>query len=249
MAERSLVASEAGVLRAKQALVRRSLNQRALSAELEFAYSTVNNFFNRRPIYRTKFEEICTFLGLDWRDLVPSYTDEGQETTQTPIDKVWQQLQTLGSPTQQMGLVLVKEETLGWGWESQSRYEKSVSLGNYIRVEINLDTPGYLLLLQKDTAGQVWCFCPSCFAPQPHINTGKTSLPQEGSPLTSFPIEGIPGKEVLLAVITEDMPNLNWLPQGKDDPLELTDIFLLQLLKLINNTRNCRVLYTEYEIK
>lgn len=249
MAERSLVASEAGVLRAKQALQRRSLNQRALSTELEFAYSTINNFFNRKPIYRTKFEEICTFLGLDWRDIVPSYAPEEQETPQTPIVQLWQQLQTLGSSTEQMGLVLVKAETLRWGWESQSLYEKSVRLGSYIRVEINFDPPGYLLLIQKDTAGQVWCFCPSCFAPQSHIITGKTSLPQEGSPITSFPIEGTPGKEVILAVITAEIPNLNWLPQGNDDPLELTDKHILQLLDFINTNENCKVMYTEYEIK
>jgi hypothetical protein len=29
-----------------------------------------------------------------------------------------------------MGLVLVKEETLGWNWRTPSRYEKSVSVGS-----------------------------------------------------------------------------------------------------------------------
>ncbi|MEA5503663.1 DUF4384 domain-containing protein [Halotia wernerae UHCC 0503] len=245
MAERSLVASVAGVKRARQALERRSLNQKVLSEQLEFAYSTVNNFFNRKPIYRTKFEEICMFLGLDWQDLVTSYSDEEQ---QTPIDQLWQQLQVLGSLTEQMGLVLVKEETLGWGWEPNSRYEKSVSIGSYIQFEINFDTPGYLLLIQKDTFGQVWCFCPSCFAPQPQLNTGKTCLPQQGSPITSFPIEGIPGKEVVLAIITEQMPALNWLPTGDAEPLKLTENHLNELIDFVNINEKCRVMYIEYEV-
>jgi len=249
MAGRSLVASEAGIKRAKQALERRSLTQRALSEEVHLAWSTVNNFFNGRPIYRTNFGEICRYLDIDWRDIVASSSEvESEEILPFTLEELWLQLQTLGSPTKQMGLVLVKEETLGWGWETNSRYEKSVPVGSRIRFEIAVETQGYLLLLQKNTSGQFWCFCPSCFAPQPQLDPGKTILPQEGSPITSFPIEGAPGTEEILAVITPEEPNLSWLPQGSDDPLELTGSHLTQLLEFVNEKENYKILYTEYKV-
>ncbi len=116
---------------------------------------------------------------------------------------------------------------MGWRWQPASRYEKSVSVGSHIRFEVNFNTPGYLLLIQKDTSGGLWCFCPSCFAPQIQLKTGKTSLPQEGSPITSFPIEGEPGKEEILAVITQDALAFDWLPSESDEPLQLDENHLL----------------------
>ncbi len=236
MAGRSLVASVAGIKRAKQALARRRLTQKALSQEIGLAWATVNNFFNGKPIYRTNFEEICKFLDIDWQDIVAS------------LEGLWLQLKSLGSPTQQMGLVLVTEATLDWGWQADSRYEKSVHIGNFVRFEIALDTQGYLLLLQKGTSGKFWCFCPSCFAPQPQLDIGKTILPQEGSNMSSLEIEGDPGTEQILAVITQKEPNLSWLPQGSDNPLELTENHLTELLEFVNELEDCKIMYTEYKV-
>ncbi|WP_347566453.1 DUF4384 domain-containing protein [Scytonema sp. UIC 10036] len=147
-----------------------------------------------------------------------------------------------------MGIVVVKEKTLSWGTKQPSRYEKSVNLGTHIQFEVNFETPGYLLLIQRDTSGQIWCFCPSCFAPQSKLETGKTSLPQEGSPMTAFPMEGTPGKEQVLAVLTQKEPNLQWLPQGNEDALELVEYHLTQLIEFVKQTENSQVLYTEYTV-
>jgi DNA-binding Xre family transcriptional regulator len=233
---RSIAASATGIQQARQALTRQKFTQKSLALELGMAVSTIHNFFHRTPIYRTNFEEICTFLGLNWQDIA------------TSIDQLWEQLQTLGTVTEKMGLVLVEEQTLGWGWPTSSIYEKSVRIGSYIRVEVNFENSGYLLLLQRDTSGNIWCFCPSCFAPQPHLNTGKTCLPQEGSEITCFPIEGTPGQEEILAVITQIMPSLDWLPQASDEPLQLKEIHLRELLDYMNQHGQYEVLYTEYMI-
>jgi DNA-binding Xre family transcriptional regulator len=248
MSKRSLVASGAGIKLAKQALERKSLTQKALKAEVILSWSTVNNFFNQKPIDRINFEEICTFLDLDWHDIVAPFAEKEEVVQQTPLEKIWQQLTALGSPTEQMGLVLVKEETLGWGKKIGSYYEKSVRLGNYIQFEINLQIPGYLLLIQKDTCGQIWCFCPSPFAPQPQLENGKTSLPQMGSPMTAFPVEGKPGKEQILAIISPNIPNLQWLLQESDEVLELTESHLMELINHVNTNEGNQILYTEYQI-
>ncbi|WP_413176323.1 DUF4384 domain-containing protein [Anabaena azotica] len=233
---RSIAASPTGIQQAKQALRLRNFTQKSLALETGLSITTVHNFFHSIPIYRTNFEEICTFLGLDWQDIA------------TSIDQLWKQLQTLGNVTEKMGLVLVEEQTLGWGWPTSSSYEKFVRIGSYIRVEVNFDNSGYLLLLQRDTSGNIWCFCPSCFAPQPHLNTGKTCLPQEGSEITCFPIEGTPGQEEILAVITPNMPSLNWLLQASDEPLQLKESHLRELLDYMNVYKKYEVLYTEYTV-
>ncbi|MBD2492194.1 DUF4384 domain-containing protein [Aulosira sp. FACHB-615] len=253
MPRRTLVASPKGIEKAKYALVRKNWTQQALADDIQVAsWATISKFFNGIPISYTIFTEICTMLELDWQDIALSSnlgSLESKDQKINPLAQLWEKLQSLGSPTEKMGLVLVKEETLGWGWEPNSRYEKSVSIGSFIRFEIDFDTPGYLLVIQKDTSEQVWCFCPSCFATQSHLNTGKTTLPQPGSPITSFPIEGTPGKEVVLAILTEVMPTLNWWTAENTNPLKLTENHLDQLIDFINENKNCRVLYTEYEIK
>lgn len=247
---RSLIASTEGIKRAKLALKRRNLTQKALAYELAIAsWATINKFFNGKPIDRSLFLEICETLDLNWQDIaVTSNEEEEEQLNLTPLQQLWQQLQALGSHTEEMGLVLVKEETLAWRWKPGSNYEKSVSVGSHIRFEVNLDTSGYLLLIQKDTSGEVWCFCPSCFAPRSQLKTGKTSLPQEGSPITSFPIEGEPGKEEILAVITQNALAFDWLPEENDEPLQLDESHFVELIQYINNSTNCQIFYTDYMI-
>ncbi len=242
---RTLVASPEGVSIARKALKVRNLTQTDLAIQVKLAYSTVSNFFNENPIYRVNFQEICVFLGLNWQEIVAP-SEEIKKLT--PLEELWQKLQALGSYTDQMGLVLAQEETLSWVKKIPSRYEKAVKTGSYIRFEVNLEIPGYLLLLQKDTLGKLWCFCPSCFAPQPKLEKGKTILPQEGSETNSLCIEGTPGIEVILAVVTQDMPKLQWLSQANDEPLELTENFIMELLNYINLSGDNQILYTEYEI-
>ncbi len=255
MTKRTLVASPRGIEKAKYALIRKNWTQQTLADDVHVAsWATISKFFNGVPISYHIFREICTMLELDWQDIAISSnlditTANSENKPLTPLTAIWQQLQSLGSPTEKMGLVLVKEETLAWSWQTNSIYEKSVSIGSHIRFEINLESSGYLLLIQKDTSGKVWCFCPSCFAPQTRLNDGKTILPQEDSAMKSFQIEGIPGKEMILAVITQEIPNLNWLPQTNDEPLELIEYHLSQLFNWISNNKNCSVMYTEYEVR
>lgn len=80
------------------------------------------------------------------------------------------------------------------------------------------------------------CLCPSLFAPSTRITSGKTCLPQEGAKYNSFKVTGKPGREHLLAIITEKPFEFDWLPQDQRIParqLNQTDIELL-LTKLKN---------------
>jgi len=70
MAGRSLRLSATGQQQARQALLLRSLTQKAIATELAIAsWSTVNKFFNGKPVDRFIFQEICDALELDWAEV------------------------------------------------------------------------------------------------------------------------------------------------------------------------------------
>ena len=71
MARRSLQASPQGIEKAKKALERNNLTQKALVNERGIAsWSTVNKFFTGKPVDRSIFIEICQELNLNWDEIV-----------------------------------------------------------------------------------------------------------------------------------------------------------------------------------
>lgn len=80
MAGRSLTASIPGIKVAKLKLERRSLTQTAFAEEIRISWSTVNKFFNGKPVDRRIFIEICEALDLEWEDIVtsPDGEEEGE---------------------------------------------------------------------------------------------------------------------------------------------------------------------------
>ncbi|MEM8809970.1 MAG: hypothetical protein AAGF01_28465 [Cyanobacteria bacterium P01_G01_bin.38] len=85
MAGRSLTLSKTGQQLARQALVRNSLTQKALAAERHIAsWSTINRFFNGKPVDRIIFQEICTVLNLDWSQVVEESDIQPQATIDLP---------------------------------------------------------------------------------------------------------------------------------------------------------------------
>ena len=79
-AGRSLRASQEGIQRAKRALKRENLTQKALSSEMAIAsWSTISKFFNSKPVDRLIFQEICKMLDLDWSDIALRELSEGDE--------------------------------------------------------------------------------------------------------------------------------------------------------------------------
>ena len=76
MAGRSLQASTQGIKRAKLALERNNLTQKALANERAIAsWSTINKFFTGKPVDRSIFIEICGILSLDWEKIVSPFSE------------------------------------------------------------------------------------------------------------------------------------------------------------------------------
>ena len=83
---RSLVATEIGVKRAKEALIDLGMNQTILVKSLELSRATVSKFFGREPIAHENFTKICKKLKLEWRDITGKVEEEpmkGVELTET----------------------------------------------------------------------------------------------------------------------------------------------------------------------
>lgn len=128
-------------------------------------------------------------------------------------DQLWQQLWETATPTDKVKPVLLKSPLPLEMGEAEMTEEDSFSfrLNSRIRFEVNLDRVGYLLLLEKGTSGKMWCLCPSGFAPELKHLGGRVSLPQASSRHKYFKLTGSPGQEEIVAVITKDVPRLDWL--------------------------------------
>lgn len=80
MPGRSLVACSEGIDKARKALQRYNLTQTAIAKELAIAsWSTVNKFFNGKPVERAIFMEICFQLNLDWQEIAGTLDDVDAE--------------------------------------------------------------------------------------------------------------------------------------------------------------------------
>jgi NACHT domain len=92
MPGRSVTLSDAGIQRAKQALIRKGLSQKALCSDTGYAWATINGFFNGKPIDRFIFQDLCCRLDLDWQTLLDIPPE--QSPAATPLLKQLQQQAT-----------------------------------------------------------------------------------------------------------------------------------------------------------
>jgi hypothetical protein len=97
----------------------------------------------------------------------------------------------------------------------QDNVQHGHRLDSRVCLAIESDRAGHLLLLDEGASGKIYCLCPSVFAPQTRLAAGRTYLPQQGSRYDAFVVSGQPGREHLLAILTDEPLGLDWMP---DDP-------------------------------
>jgi hypothetical protein len=76
------------------------------------------------------------------------------------------------------------------------------------------DSHSHLLLLDKGPEEILYCLCPSAFAPDTRLRSGRNDLPQMESRYPSFQVTGKPGREQLLAIISDEPLGLDWMPRN-----------------------------------
>ncbi|MEZ0273844.1 MAG: TIR domain-containing protein [Roseimicrobium sp.] len=109
-------------------------------------------------------------------------------------------------------------------------------LGDEICVQLELERPGHLTLIDFGTSGRVYCLCPSQFAPRTSIGAGIRLLPQENLDMEAFPLTGDTGVEKLLAIVSDQPLVPEWLEKAPDNPARiLTEADLQSLLTRLDN--------------
>lgn len=123
----------------------------------------------------------------------------------------------------------------------QSSVQHGFRLGDRICLIIENDRPGHLLLLDEGPEGTLYCLCPSHFAPSTRYPKGRTYVPQDRSHYDAFVLTGKTGREKLLAIISDEPLNLDWMPADLKIParvLNASDIKqLLGILRELPGTR------------
>lgn len=162
-------------------------------------------------------------------------------------DQLWRELWRQAQPTNKMRPIKWSAiQTLDM---VQTDVEViSFPLNSQIQFAITLDSAGYLLLLEKGTSGTIYCLCPSKYAPESR-NSGETViLPPVSSRPPYFKLTGLPGWEEMLAIVTQDVPRLEWLPQPDKSPLQLQEGHLTGLLDYVKDDRDCQLLRIAYQV-
>jgi len=90
MTGRSLCCSPDGIKKAKRALIRCSLTQKALADELEVTRQPIGKFFTGKPVDRNLFVQICDRLDLEWEEVLAE--PEVNQDNSIDIDAVVQEV-------------------------------------------------------------------------------------------------------------------------------------------------------------
>lgn len=162
------------------------------------------------------------------------------------FDYCWQQLSSRATPTQKMGPVLA-ENPATLGVRRKKSYLKEVPKDSDILFKVDLDSPGHLLLLEREPNGVVCCLCPSEYAPKMNLSAGEAVFPQPGAPDPTFGSDEV-GLEQWLAVISSNELPFDWLAQSKIEALELNNEHLLGLWNYLQESKDCQLLYTQYVV-
>jgi serine/threonine protein kinase len=159
-------------------------------------------------------------------------------TSDGPTRNAFERLWEMAKPTEQIApLSFDRVQKRGLG-NAQHQKQYVYHLGSRICLLIDLKTKGHLTLLDEGADGIIYCLCPSQFALNTKIKTKQHYLPHENSRFEFFHLDGKPGKERLVAIVTKEPLRLNWLPNDPETPartLSETDMeTLLNNLKDLN---------------
>lgn len=154
------------------------------------------------------------------------------------LEGLWQQLVDRATKTDQMKPEIANN--LGM-WNPAPK----VPRGTPFYFVVNLPTSGYLILLEKNPEGQIWCLSPSCLAPPLRLEAGQVKLPLVYQ--DTFTADSV-GREQMVAIIAQAKLTLGWLPESDDEPLEMRKEHLTELLEYLESSSEVQVLFAEYRV-
>ncbi|NEQ38718.1 MAG: DUF4384 domain-containing protein [Okeania sp. SIO3I5] len=129
-------------------------------------------------------------------------------------------------------------------WSSPKPDYLSFSIGTKINYHVKLSNDGYLIVAEKFASGEIYCIAPSVLSPS-FPAWGTLILPKDKD--DPFVVEPPIGDEEIIAVFSKKEPQLDWLSQLEDEPLELEKKHLESLLNYVNKN-NCHLMRYKYSI-
>ncbi|WP_353735013.1 DUF4384 domain-containing protein [Okeania sp. SIO2C2] len=117
-------------------------------------------------------------------------------------------------------------------WNNPQADCPSFSIGSKINYHLKLSDNGYLIVAEKFASGEIFCLAPSFLSPAFPVSWGLLILPQDKD--DPFVVEPPIGYEEIIAVFSQEKPQLDWLPKPEDEPLELQTEHLASLLNHVN---------------
>ncbi|NEO56767.1 MAG: DUF4384 domain-containing protein [Okeania sp. SIO3B5] len=121
----------------------------------------------------------------------------------------------------------------------------SFSVGSKINYKFRLNNSGYLIVTEKFASGEIYCIAPSFLSPTFPVSWGTLILPKDKD--DPFVVQPPIGCEEIIAVFSQEKPQLDWLPKPEDEPLELQTEHLASLLNHVNKN-NCKLMRYKYLI-
>ncbi len=112
----------------------------------------------------------------------------------------------------------------------QKNAQRTHKIGSRLALVIYAERDGSLLLIDEGHDGIIYCLSPSWFAPDTQIDKGVNYLPQPNALYDAFEVSGAAGREHLLAIITDERLELDWMPPDPRSParvLNTQDVALL----------------------
>ena len=168
--------------------------------------------FCSKPVHQGSSEK--SFI----RPRCPSAGVEGLWAMAKFTDRIWPLVVERRSSTPQS----IAYEVRACG-SSQPEVRHKIRLGSSVFWAIEWEFPAHLLLLNHDSEGKMYCLCPSWFAPSTRLRPGVTLFPPEEANCEPFVLTGIPGRESVLAVITDEPLALRWMPPDPSVPARVLD--------------------------
>jgi hypothetical protein len=207
-----------------------------MGMDLDLSTRTIGNFVNGGGVKQSTALKILNYLELEREDIIPdSEWHKGTADESTSIDELWDDLCQLAkyAPTR-LGLVLAEGVTCGFGDRGQAKFLTEIVAKSRVWIDLDVQQPGYLILLNLDAAGDITCLSPSHCVPEYRLEVGVERLPQKISAERVFEPATL-GKEVLLAAILPEQPDFAWL--SVDDSQTLDAVQLGQLLAYVKASK------------
>lgn len=129
-------------------------------------------------------------------------------------------------------------------WNNPQADCPSFFIDSKVNYHVKLNHDGYLIVAEKFASGEICCLAPSLLSPS-FPAWGTLILPKDKD--DPFVVQPPIGYEEIIAVFSQEKPQLDWLPKPEDEPLELQTEHLASLLNHVKKN-NCQLMRYKYLI-